>query len=104
MARTRKASAITRSRPKAVFACRRPGRIFPVRKERQNVTILTKAHTKRVLLDGNRATGVVYDKDGREQTVTARREVILSAGAINSPQILMLSGIGDGAELQAKGM
>lgn len=73
-------------------------------KKRPNVTILTKALTKRVLLDGNRATGVIYDKDGIERTVTARREVILSAGAINSPQILMLSGIGDGAELQAKGI
>ncbi len=73
-------------------------------KKRSNVTILTKALTKRVLLDGNRATGIVYDKDGREQTVTARREVILSAGAINSPQILMLSGIGDGTELQSHGI
>lgn len=73
-------------------------------KKRSNVTVITKAFTKRVLLENNRATGVVYDKNGREQTVTARREVILSAGAINSPQILMLSGIGDGGELQAKGI
>jgi len=72
--------------------------------KRSNVTVLTKAHTKRVILDGNRATGVVYDKGGREHTVRARREVILSAGAVNTPQILMLSGIGDGAELQAKGI
>ncbi|GAA0775656.1 choline dehydrogenase [Roseibium denhamense] len=73
-------------------------------RKRANVKILTKALTKRILLEGTRATGVVFDKDGREQTVTARREVIMSAGAINSPQILMLSGIGDGAELQAKGI
>ncbi|QDG77403.1 GMC family oxidoreductase [Labrenzia sp. PHM005] len=73
-------------------------------KKRSNVTILTKAHTKRILLENSRATGVVYESGGREQTVSARREVILSAGAVNSPQILMLSGIGDGAELQSKGI
>ncbi|WP_420414989.1 GMC family oxidoreductase [Roseibium sp.] len=73
-------------------------------KKRSNVTILTKAHTKRILLENGRATGVVYEKAGREQTVSARREVILSAGAVNSPQILMLSGVGDGAELQSKGI
>ncbi|TYC75482.1 choline dehydrogenase [Stappia sp. BW2] len=73
-------------------------------KKRQNVSILTRAHTTRLLLENGRATGVVYSQGGTEQTVKARREVILSAGAVNSPQILMLSGIGDGAELQAKGI
>jgi choline dehydrogenase len=73
-------------------------------KRRQNVSILTRAHTTRLILENGRATGVVYNRGGTEHTVKARREVILSAGAVNSPQILMLSGIGDGAELQAKGI
>ncbi|MCR9285435.1 MAG: choline dehydrogenase [Rhodobacteraceae bacterium] len=73
-------------------------------KKRQNVSILTNAHTTRLILENGRATGVVYSRGGTEQSVKARREVILSAGAVNSPQILMLSGIGDGAELQAKGI
>ncbi|MCL4156122.1 UNVERIFIED_CONTAM: hypothetical protein GTU68_019489, partial [Idotea baltica] len=47
---------------------------------------------------------VVYSRGGSEKTVRARREVILSAGAVNSPQILMLSGIGDGTALKAKGI
>ncbi|MEE4015995.1 choline dehydrogenase [Roseibium sp. FZY0029] len=73
-------------------------------RRRQNVSILTRAHTTRLILENGRATGVVYSRGGTEHTVKARREVILSAGAVNSPQILMLSGIGDGAELQAKGI
>mgnify|MGYP000442278031 FL=1 len=73
-------------------------------RKRRNVSIRTKAHTTRLILTDGRATGVVYVQGGEEKTVTARREVILSAGAVNSPQILMLSGIGDGEVLQAKGI
>lgn len=62
---------------------------------RPNLNLLLFARVSRVLIDGNkRAYGVEYMKDGRVFQVFARREVILSAGAINSPQILMLSGIG----------
>ncbi|MHA7775459.1 GMC family oxidoreductase [Roseibium sp. M-1] len=73
-------------------------------KKRRNVSIRTRAHTTRLVLEDGRATGVVYVQGGEEKIVKARREVILSAGAVNSPQILMLSGIGDGAALQAKGI
>ncbi|GAB2188168.1 GMC family oxidoreductase [Roseibium sp. LAB1] len=73
-------------------------------RKRQNVSILTRAHTTRLVVENGRATGVVYSRGGTEQTVRVRREVILSAGAVNSPQILMLSGIGDGTDLQAKGV
>ena len=73
-------------------------------RKRRNVTIVTEAHTKRLLIENNRVIGAVYDKSGVETVVKARREVILSAGAVNSPQILMLSGIGDGADLGAKGI
>ncbi|MEM5585519.1 choline dehydrogenase [Roseibium sp. AS2] len=73
-------------------------------RKRGNVSIRTRAHTTRLILEDGRATGVVYSRGGSEKTVRARREVILSAGAVNSPQILMLSGIGDGTALKAKGI
>jgi len=62
--------------------------------KRQNVTVLTKAHTNRILFEGDRAVGVEYLKKGNLHRVKANKEVILSAGAIGSPQILQLSGIG----------
>ncbi|MEL7525929.1 MAG: GMC family oxidoreductase N-terminal domain-containing protein [Pseudomonadota bacterium] len=77
--------------------------LSPARK-RANVDVITRAHTTRLIVEDGRVAGAVYKRNGAEMTVRARREVILSAGAVNSPQILMLSGIGDGAELQAKGI
>lgn len=75
----------------------------PVR-ERKNLTVLTGTETHRVVLNGTRATGVeVSDASGR-RVLTARREVILSAGAIGSPTILMRSGIGPAAMLKAAGV
>lgn len=76
---------------------------------RPNLGIITDAHAARIVLDGEpgalRATGVEYlDGDGERQVVTARSEVILSAGAIGSPQLLMLSGIGPRDQLQAHGI
>jgi len=73
-------------------------------KKRGNVSILTNAHATRLILENGRAAGVVYRVGNEENTVRARREVILSAGAVNSPQILMLSGIGDGNALRNKGI
>jgi choline dehydrogenase-like flavoprotein len=74
-------------------------------RNRPNLTIVTDALTERIDLDGKRATGIVVRrKDGGPATLKARREVIISGGAINSPQILLLSGIGPAAELQALGM
>ena len=64
----------------------------------------TEAHTRRLLMDGDRVTGVEYDRGGSRHRATARAEVILSAGAIGSPQILQLSGIGPGALLTAHGI
>jgi choline dehydrogenase len=61
---------------------------------RKNLTLLTEATATRVVFDGRRAVGIEYDKDGAGHVVRARREVVLCGGAINSPQLLMLSGIG----------
>lgn len=71
---------------------------------RPNLTVVTEALTTRVTLDGTRATGVEYVKDGQTVRATAAREVILAGGAINSPQLLMLSGIGPAAHLRAMGI
>ncbi|MEZ5885451.1 MAG: GMC family oxidoreductase N-terminal domain-containing protein [Paracoccaceae bacterium] len=72
--------------------------------KRPNVTVVTHAHVTRVLFEGSRAVGVEYDRGGRRETVRAGREVILSGGAINSPQILMLSGVGPAAHLRDRGI
>jgi choline dehydrogenase-like flavoprotein len=63
--------------------------------DRPNLTVITNAHARRVLFEGKTAVGVEYQRDGRIEQVRAAREVILSAGAIQSPQLLMLSGVGD---------
>ncbi|WP_391480873.1 GMC family oxidoreductase [Nereida sp. NH-UV-3] len=76
----------------------------PARK-RPNLKIITNAQVQRVVLDGKKATGVTYlDKSGQEHTVNARRDIVLSSGAINSPQLLMLSGIGDTDQLTENGI
>ncbi len=67
---------------------------------RPNLTVITSAHTTRVLLDGKRAVGIEYSQNGVIAQLQAKREVILSAGALQSPQILMLSGIGPADQLQ----
>ncbi|MEU5432723.1 GMC family oxidoreductase N-terminal domain-containing protein [Streptomyces sp. NPDC020719] len=69
---------------------------------RPNLDILTEARVRRLEFDGNRVTGVVADRV--PDVLAARREVILSAGAIGSPQLLMLSGIGDPERLRAAGV
>ncbi|MBC6404302.1 MAG: choline dehydrogenase [Rhodospirillales bacterium] len=78
--------------------------LYPI-KRRRNLRIVTRAHIQRLLIEGRHAVGLVYrDRGGQEVTVRARREVVLSAGAIGSPQILMLSGIGEAEQLQALGI
>jgi choline dehydrogenase len=71
---------------------------------RRNLEVRTHALATRVLFDGRRATGVEYRRRGRLATVTARREVILAGGPINSPQLLKLSGVGPAAELRSHGL
>ncbi|MBV8062002.1 MAG: choline dehydrogenase [Nevskia sp.] len=71
---------------------------------RPNLKVITDAHAARVLFEQRRAVGVRYLKDGRYAEVRARREVILSAGAIGSPQLLLLSGVGPRAQLEPHGI
>ncbi|MGQ0840364.1 GMC family oxidoreductase [Actinokineospora sp.] len=72
--------------------------------KRPNLTVRTGAHTTRVLLDNARATGVEYLRLGETRVARAEREVLLAGGAINSPQLLMLSGIGPAEHLRAVGI
>ena len=68
---------------------------------RPNLSVVTGALAKRVVIEGGRATGVEYIRNGRVETMHADSEVILSGGAINSPQLLQLSGVGNGDNLRA---
>jgi choline dehydrogenase len=71
---------------------------------RPNLRVVTEALTEKIAFEGRRAIGVVFRRGGAAHTAQAAREIILCAGAVNSPQILMLSGIGPAAHLAAKGV
>jgi len=72
--------------------------------QRPNLTVITNAQVLRIMLEGQRATGVVYHQAGKLTTAKASAEVLLSAGSINSPQLLMLSGIGPAQHLRELGL
>lgn len=71
--------------------------------KRPNLAIMTGVQVERVLFEGRRANGIAYRRAGRSETLHGR-EIILSGGAVNSPQLLMLSGIGPAAHLRAMGI
>jgi len=71
---------------------------------RPNLNVITDALVKRVVVSDGRATAVEYVHRGRTQRLAARREILLCGGAINSPQVLQLSGIGDPADLTPHGI
>jgi choline dehydrogenase len=71
---------------------------------RSNLELMTESRVRRVLLDGKRAIGVEVERDGKVLRIRARREVVVCAGAIASPQLLLASGIGPAEELQASGV
>ena len=75
----------------------------PIR-QRRNLAVLTDALVRRVVVAGGRATGIEVDHGSRAKTIRAEREVILCAGTVNSPQLLMLSGIGPGDALKRHGI
>jgi choline dehydrogenase len=85
-------------RASAAVAFLRPAR------GRANLKVVTRAHATRVLIENRRAAGVLWRRAGREQRAHARAEVILAGGAINSPQLLQLSGIGPAALLKRHGI
>jgi choline dehydrogenase-like flavoprotein len=72
--------------------------------QRSNLQVLTDVLVTQLLFEGGRASGVEIREGGALRRLQARREVLLCAGALQSPQLLMLSGIGDGAELQRHGI
>ncbi|MBY0613261.1 MAG: GMC family oxidoreductase N-terminal domain-containing protein [Beijerinckiaceae bacterium] len=67
---------------------------------RKNLTLITGAEAERVLFENGRATGVRFRQNGEARTITARREIVISSGAVATPKLLQLSGIGPGALLQ----
>ncbi|MCV6597927.1 MAG: choline dehydrogenase [Mangrovicoccus sp.] len=77
--------------------------LFPVM-NRPNLTVITGAQAMKLTLEGKRATGVVYRHKGQIKTVDAKREVLLCSGALKSPQILQMSGIGDPDDLRPHGI
>jgi len=79
------------------------GYLWPVR-SRKTLKIETGADVQRILFDGSRATGIAYRRNGSEQRATARAEVILCAGAIGSPKLLMQSGLGAADALAGHGI
>ena len=72
--------------------------------DRPNLSLATDSLVRRIVIEGRRATGIEIERGGRRQFLRARKSVVLSAGAVNSPQILMLSGIGPGKELRKHGI
>jgi choline dehydrogenase len=74
------------------------------RMAQSNLTVLTNALVTRLTFDGKRATGIEFGYDGKIHRIGARGEVVLSLGAMHTPNVLMLSGIGDAAELRRLGI
>ncbi len=77
--------------------------LWPI-KGRPNLEIITGAHVNRILMEGKRAAGVEYMRGGQLRELRCSREVVVSASSINSPKLLMHSGIGDAAALSALGI
>jgi len=72
--------------------------------QRPNLTLITGVHSRKLLLEGTKATGVEYEHKGKVKTASAKTEVILAAGSVGSPQLLQLSGIGPKAVLEKAGV
>ncbi len=78
--------------------------LHPVKKSRPNLTVLTRALVNKIIFDGKTATGVEYQIRKGATTVAVGKEIILCGGAINTPQILQLSGVGNAVELATLGI
>lgn len=79
------------------------GFLDPIR-NRSNLTILTGAEAERIVFTGPRATGLRFRQDGQDRIATARQRIILAAGAVASPKLLMLSGVGDSGKMAEFGI
>lgn len=77
--------------------------LHPARK-RRNLKVVTDKQVTKIIIEGGRAIGVQYVENGRVETMRAEREVVISSGAVGSPRLLQLSGIGPAAELQRAGV
>jgi choline dehydrogenase len=86
------------------FRCSTAKAFLRPAQKRTNLTIIKRAHCQRLLLEGKRVVGVEYSRAGQRKKVRARLEVLLSSGAIGSPQILQCSGIGDPEHLKEVGV
>ena len=73
-------------------------------KKRKNLFVIKNAHATRILFEGSKALGIEYLHNGKKHLAKANHEVILSSGAINTPQIMMLSGLGESTELKKHGI
>ena len=71
---------------------------------RANLQVHTGVQVQRIVFEGRRAVGIQYVQNGVQHEVRARKEVLLCAGAFNSPQLLMVSGVGPAAHLQSHGI
>ena len=89
-----------RERWSAASAYLRPA----VERNKNNVHVISGALVERIILDKNRAMGVRYQQDGRDDVARCSREIILSGGAVNSPQLMMVSGIGPADHLKSVGV
>src|SRR5262245_29510350 len=89
-----------RARWSAASAYLRPA----VDRNKNNVHVITNAQVERIILDQDRAMGVRYQQNGRDEVARCSREIILAGGAVNSPQLLMLSGIGPADHLKSVGI
>jgi len=78
--------------------------LHPVMDDRPNLTVITKAHATKVIFDGKRAVGVAYRQGKEDKEVRADKEVILCGGAFQSPQLLMLSGVGRSQDITPHGI
>jgi choline dehydrogenase-like flavoprotein len=78
--------------------------LYPALQRQQSLELIDGAQATRLLFNGRRCTGVEYVRNGRTETATATREVIVCAGAIDSPKLLLLSGIGAASRLEAVGI
>jgi choline dehydrogenase-like flavoprotein len=80
------------------------GYIHPFMDTRKNLNVITNAYATRILFEGKRAVGVEFKSGSVTRIVRAKREIVLSLGAFQTPQLLMLSGVGDSAELSKHGI